>query len=171
MRNFCKKLVRGFNNLVDYISVIGMIVTFILVMINVIARYASVDANLSWAEEAARYMFILVCCFGLLKVTRTRDHFSVTMLTEKMPMLLANICKVVSDIIMMILMGVLVAGGIEMIGTTLNNRSSAMGMPTWILYGLLVFSAAGMFLSMIKILIEDILGKCFDSEECGEEEQ
>ena len=51
-----------------------------------------------------------------------------------------------------------------MIGTTQNNRSSAMGMPTWILYALLVFSSGGMFLSMIKILLEDILGKRFDGE-------
>lgn len=164
MKKIYNKLVRIITGTIDVIAVMAMIFTFILVMINVIGRYTAFDGNLSWAEEAARYMFILVCCFGLIKVTRTRDHFAVTMLTEKMPEPMARVCRVICDLIMMVLLLVLVSGGVQMIGTTQNNRSSAMGMPTWILYALLVFSSGGMFLSMIKILLEDILGKRFEGE-------
>lgn len=165
MRDVCKTIVRVINRVIDAIAVVGMMGTFILVIINVLGRYVTYLGSLSWSEEGARYLFILVCCLGLIQVTRKREHFTVTMLLEKLPKTVGRVCRVISDLIMMTMMVMLIHGGWLMALTTANNRSSALGLPSWILYALLIFSSAGMLLCMVKILLEDILDKRFDAQE------
>lgn len=159
MKSFFKKLFHLINLVIDTAAVAAFLGTFLLVIINVIGRYVTYLGSLSWSEEGARYLFICTCCFGLIQVTRKRDHFAINMLADKLPPIARKLCVLFVNILMMALTAVLLHGSLLMASFTINNKSSALGLPTCILYYLEAFSALGMLLCIAKNTVEDLLKK------------
>lgn len=155
MKSFCDKFFYYLNLIIDSVAVISFLGTFLLVIINVIGRYVAYLGSLSWSEEGARYLFISTCCFGLIQVTRKRGHFSVTMLVEALPPLIQRICSLIVNIFVIALAAVLIHGSLLMAELTVNNRSSALGLPTCVLYYLMAFSAFGIVMCTLKNMLED----------------
>ena len=156
MNSICNKFFYYLNLLIDTIAVVSFLGTFLLVIINVIGRYVAYLGSLSWSEEGARYLFISTCCFGLIQVTRKRGHFAVTMLVEALSPVIQRICNLVVNIVVAVLAAVLLHGSMLMAALTVDNRSSALGMPTCVLYYLMAFSALGIIVCTLKNMLEDI---------------
>lgn len=161
MRPFLIKFVRVINQIIDSLAVLSFLGTFLLVIINVVGRYLAYLGGLSWSEEGARYLFICTCCFGLIQVTRKREHFAITMMTDALPPICGKVCALIVNVLMMALSAVLLHGSLLMAAFTRNNRSPAIGLPSCVLYYLEAFAAFGMLLCLAKNTAEDLSGRKF----------
>lgn len=164
MKSISKKIARLINLVIDTAAVVAFLGTFLLVIINVIGRYVTYLGSLSWSEEGARYLFICTCCFGLIQVTRKRDHFAINMLVDAFPPAAKKLCGLFVNVLIMALTAVLLHGSLLMASFTVNNKSSALGLPTCVLYYLEAFSALGMLLCVAKNTVEDLLKKQSSAE-------
>lgn len=169
MESVLKKTMWIINRIIDIAAVLSFVGTFLLVIINVIGRYVTYLGSLSWSEEGARYLFICTCCFGLIQVTRKREHFAISMLVDLIPPVAKKVCNLLVNISMMALAGMLFHGSLLMASFTTNNKSSALGIPTCTLYFLEAFAALGIILCVAKITLEDLFGKRFCRDERGDD--
>lgn len=161
MRAFLIKFIHLINQIIDAIAVLSFLGTFLLVIINVVGRYVTYLGSLSWSEEGARYLFISTCCFGLIQVTRKREHFAITMMTDALPPICRKACALLVDALMIALSTVLLHGSLLMASFTRNNRSPAIGLPSCVLYYLEAFAAFGMLVYLAKNTAEDLSGRKF----------
>lgn len=118
-----------------WLAVIALVVMFALVFLNVIMRYVF-GSGFSWSEEGARYALMAVIILGVLEVTHHRDHFCVDLLTNAAPKPLLRVMRVIESVCMIAVMAVLCVGSWQMTLLNWENVTPAMGMPSWLPYGL-----------------------------------
>lgn len=164
-----KVLFKWIDRLTAYLAVVALVGMCLLVFLNVVMRYIF-HSGLSWSEEGARYALIAVVILGVVEVTHYREHFCVDILTNAVPKPVSRIFKIIQDVLMIVIMGIMCVGSYDM--TTLNwkNLTPAMRMPSWIPYGLMLLSSAVCLLYLIGHLLED-LGVSVQDKSEGEEKE
>ena len=168
------KAIRAIFKWVDKVSawlaVLALVVTFALVFLNVIMRYVF-GSGFAWSEEGARYALMAVIIMGALEVTHERGHFYVDLLTNAAPKPLLRVLNLLQDALMIGVMGVLTKGSLEMTVLNWENKTPAMGMPSWIPYGLMFATSVVSLIYLAGHLLEDcgVPLRDTDSEEGGED--
>ena len=152
-----------------WMAVLALLATFALVFLNVIMRYIF-GSGFAWSEEGARYALMAVIIMGALEVTHERGHFYVDLLTNAVPKPLLRVLHLLQDILMIGVMAVLTKGSFEMTFLNWANKTPAMGMPSWIPYGLMLATSVVSLLYLVGHLLEDCGVHLLDadSEEGGE---
>lgn len=79
-----KKLVKIYNEIMNYISVLCLLGFVISVLIQVFSR-TFLPSSPSWTEEAARYLFIYMVAFGGSVAVRKHEYVGVDFLKEILP--------------------------------------------------------------------------------------
>ena len=158
------------------------IIIFLLVVISVVELMQVICRNvpgipaLSWAEEMARYAWIVTVFISLPYTIRTSSTLRVTALVEAFPWKVYNVINVVVDIITAVAMGILAWTSITVIGQvqTGGSVSPAMQIPMWIMYVIIFIGfalGAVRAIQMCVIHIRDINVKPVNSVEAAAAEE
>ncbi len=158
------------------------IIIFLLVVISVVELMQVICRNvpgipaLSWAEEMARYAWIVTVFISLPYTIRTSSTLRVTALVEAFPWKVYNVINVVVDLITAAALGILAWTSITVIGQVQagGSVSPAMQIPMWIMYVIIFIGfALGTVraIQMCVIHIRDINVKPVNSVEAAAAEE
>lgn len=131
-----------------WLAALALIGTFALVFLNVILRYLF-GTGFAWSEEGARYALMAVIILGVLEVTHLREHFCVDLLVGIAPKPVLRVMEVIQNLLMLAVMAVLTHGSWNMMLLNWENKTPAIGMPSWLPYGFMLVSCA---VSLIYLL-------------------
>ena len=137
------------------------IIIFLLAVISIVELMQVICRNvpgipaLSWAEEMARYAWIVTVFISLPFTIRTSTTLRVTALVEAFPWKLTNIMNIIVDIVTAIVLGIMAWTTITVIGQVQagGSVSPAMQIPMWILYVIIFIGFAGGALRAIQMCV------------------
>lgn len=137
------------------------IIIFLLAVISVVELMQVICRNvpgipaLSWAEEMARYAWIVTVFISLPFTIRTSTTLRVTALVEAFPWKLTNIMNVIVDIVTAVVLGIMAWTTITVIGQVQagGSVSPAMQIPMWLLYVVIFIGFAGGALRAIQMCV------------------
>ena len=152
---FINTVFKWIDRVTAWIAVVALVLMFVLVFLNVVTRYV-LGTGFAWSEEGARYAMMAVIILGVLEVTHQREHFCVDLLINTVPKTVRRVMRLIEDVLMILIMGVMTQGSYAMTILNWENRTPAIGMPSWLPYGLLLISSAVSILYLIKHLLVDL---------------
>ncbi|MCI0484057.1 MAG: TRAP transporter small permease [candidate division NC10 bacterium] len=79
-----KSLLKVFDGLCDFSSLVILYVTVVVIFVQVIARYV-LKVSLPWTEEFARFTFIWLIFLANAMAERQKEHFRVSYFVEQAP--------------------------------------------------------------------------------------
>lgn len=120
----------------ESIIIFLLAVISIVELMQVICRNVPVIPALPWAEELARYAWIVTVFLSLPYTIRTSTMLRVTALVELFPWKLTNVVNIIVDLITAAALGLLAWTSITVIGQVQagGSVSSALQIPMWIMY-------------------------------------
>lgn len=130
----------------------------ILVIANVILRYVF-NYGISWSEEAARFLFIWCSFLGAMMATNESAHMRLDFVVERFPGVSRKAVEAVALLILLVLVGVLFYGGIEVVATTWQIPTSALKIPKGLVYLCAPICFGYIFLRSIGSIVEVVNGR------------
>lgn len=113
----------------------GTVMT-ILVIMNVILRKVF-SSGLSWSEEASRFLFIWVTFLGAILANDAAlhgEHMRMDFIVEKLTGVPRKLVEVVALLIVLVMLGTLFIGGVEVVQQTWPFLTSALEIPKGAVY-------------------------------------
>lgn len=113
----------------------GTVMT-ILVIMNVILRKVF-SSGLSWSEEASRFLFIWVTFLGAILAIDAAlhgEHMRMDFIVEKLTGVPRKLVEVVALLIVLVMLGTLFIGGVEVVQQTWPFLTSALEIPKGAVY-------------------------------------
>ncbi len=156
-----RTILKWVDRLTGWLAALALVGTFALVFLNVILRYLF-GTGFAWSEEGARYALMAVIILGVLEVTHSRGHFCVDLLTNIAPKPVLRFMEVLQNLLILAIMVALTHGSWDMTVLNWQNTTPAIGMPSWLPYGLLLASCAISLVYLLGHLLESLgawLGK------------
>jgi TRAP-type C4-dicarboxylate transport system permease small subunit len=98
-------------NLLEVFLVLNIFPMVGCILLQVICRYIF-QAPPFWTEELARYLFIWVCFLGAAYVFKAKEHITITILEDSIPIKYQNHLKVGIDIFIFVTLIVMLIAGI-----------------------------------------------------------
>lgn len=114
---------------------IALLALIVIIFANVIGRYGF-NNSITWAAEAAQWLFVIVIFLAVPLAHRTRMHLSIDLLVDLLPHRAKAVAELLSDIIIAYTTIMLLFGGwtiIQMVG----GVNYALGLPSWIKFSLI----------------------------------
>jgi TRAP-type C4-dicarboxylate transport system permease small subunit len=99
-----------------------------------VARMFPVLPSFYWAGEVTRYLNFWITCLGIGVALQMGAHFSLTMLTDVLSPTLRRGAAIISHVGVLILFGVMIYFGIQMIAWNFDQLSAAMELPMSYVY-------------------------------------
>lgn len=124
-----------------------------------LARMFPVLPTLYWAGEAARYLNFWITCLGIGIALQLGSHFSLTMFVDTLPIRLQRVAAFTCQIGAMILAGVLIYYGVEMVTWNHGQSSAALEIPMSYVYAAIPICGGMIFLYSIMSAVRIIAGK------------
>ena len=137
------------------------IIIFLLAVISIVELMQVICRNvpgipaLSWAEEMARYAWIVTVFISLPFTIRTSTTLRVTALVEAFPWKLTNIMNIIVGIVTAVVLGIMAWTSVTVIGQVQagGSVSPAMQIPMWLLYVVIFIGFAGGALRAIQMCV------------------
>lgn len=132
-----------------------LVVISVVELMQVICRNIPGIPALPWAEELARYAWIVTVFISLPYTIRTSTALRVTALVELFPWKLTNVINIVVDVINAAALGILAWTSITVIGQVQagGSVSPAMQIPMWIMYVIIFIGFAGGVLRALQMCV------------------
>lgn len=149
------KILRFLDQHVEEIIVVAALAVMSAVIgAQVFMRYV-MHNSLSWSEELARYVFILMVYVGISYGVKRRKHICVEAFTMWMPRRAQIVIEIISDLIFMVFAVVVMYYGYKTANKifTLGQRSPALGLQMGIVYMALPFSYALALIRLVQNVI------------------
>jgi TRAP-type C4-dicarboxylate transport system permease small subunit len=139
----------------ETIIIVLLVVISVVELMQVICRNIPGIPALSWAEEMARYAWIITVFISLPYTIRTSTSLRVTALVELFPWKLTNVINIIVDLITAAALGILAWTSITVIGQVQagGSVSPAMQVPMWIMYVIIFIGFAGGVLRAIQMCV------------------
>lgn len=169
-----KKAIKIYNEILNYIAVIGLVGFLACVTLQVFAR-VFLPTSPNWTEEAARFLFIFMVAFAGNTAVAKDEYVGVELLTERFPekvqkviriLVLAAIWVFSVIIFFMVVMGskgLLAMTPVTMVSTALMLPMRQIYVSMAILFGLYIINFALRILCVIKDI--DVYDKAKTEEE------
>ncbi|AKU25405.1 TRAP transporter small permease [Geobacillus subterraneus] len=141
-----RKLLKFLNNLLDGFVIVIVSAMCLSVFLNVVLRYVF-NSGLTWSEELARYLFVWTVFLGAVVAAKDKGHLAVDLLVGILPRKLQRIAYVLSNIAIIVVLGLLVDGLIKMMELNKGITGPGTGLPVGLLY------FAGLFAAVCMIII------------------
>ncbi|GAE28092.1 C4-dicarboxylate transport system permease small protein [Halalkalibacter wakoensis JCM 9140] len=138
----------------QFIIALGIISTSVIIFFNVISRYFF-NSGVVWAEEAVRYMIIIIVLIGSSLAISKNEHIAVSLLEKSSIKWLAHLMYGIQNVASLVFTvivtyyGWVVTSNLRDIG----QISPALEIPLWFIY--LAFPV-GTFLMSIRFLVRII---------------
>ena len=133
---------RRLTKIVEHVLVVIFSLLVIDVLWQVIARYF-IGQTSAFTEEFARFALIWLAMLSAAYLSGTREHLAIDFLVSKLPPDKQIRRRTVIEVIMLVfVLVVMVAGGINLVYITLKleQTSSAMGVPLGLVYSIVPIS-------------------------------
>ncbi|HAW45927.1 MAG TPA: hypothetical protein DCX34_01600 [Roseovarius sp.] len=124
-----------------------------------LARLFPAMPSFYWAGEVTRYLNFWITCLGIGVALHVGAHFSVTVVLDMMPLPMRRVAKIVSHVGVLILAGVLIHFGIQMVTWNLDQLSAAMEVPMSYVYVAIPICGGLIFLQTAIFLFRLCVGK------------
>lgn len=148
-----KKIVRIYNDLMNYIAVVCLLGFVISVLVQIFSR-TFLPSSPSWTEEASRYLFIYMVAFGGSVAVRKNEYVGVDFLKDILPENFQNILKSIILIIVALFSGyVLINSTLGFALIKYRMVSTAMQIPMQFVYTSLIIFFALLEISYILEII------------------
>lgn len=141
----------------DYLLVAGMVIMSLLVLVNVILRYAF-NSGLPFSVEVSRFAFVWVVFLGAIVALKDGSHLGVDTIVRKLPRPLAYVCFVISHAIMLWCCWLLWQGSWIQTKVNLGNLSPISGISVGFMYAAGLVAAIGFALIIIGRLWSALRG-------------
>lgn len=132
----------------------GTVMT-VLVIMNVILRKVF-SSGLSWSEEASRFLFIWVTFLGAILANDAAlhgEHMRMDFIVEKLTGVPRKLVEVAALLIVLVMLGTLFLGGVEVVQQTWPFLTSALEIPKGAVYLCAPIGFGYMFIqTLIKII-------------------
>lgn len=128
-----KKIKDALDKLVVNSTMILFALMTIIVFAQVIFRYVFHN-SLSWSEELARYMLVWIIFIGAGYVLGQGGHVNLDVLFTRFPEKARFILNKISAVLLLSFSFIMVRYGIELMTIGLNQKSSAMQIPMYLVY-------------------------------------
>ncbi|WP_299655305.1 TRAP transporter small permease [uncultured Jannaschia sp.] len=124
-----------------------------------LARLFPVMPSFYWAGEVTRYLNFWITCLGIGVALHMGAHFSVTVVLDMMPAPMQRAAKILSHVGVLILAGILVHYGIQMVTWNLDQLSAAVEVPMSYVYVAIPICGALVFVQTAIFLIRLLMSK------------
>lgn len=118
---------------IDMILVMVLAALVVLIFTNVVLRYGF-DSGISVTDEVARMMFVWIAFLGAVCVAHRNGHLGVDLVTSLLPASGKRICRMSTDIVIILCSVLLASGAWEQTIANVANRAPVSGIPTAINY-------------------------------------
>lgn len=148
----------------------GTVMT-VLVIMNVILRKVF-SSGLSWSEEACRFLFIWVTFLGAILANDAGlhgEHMRMDFIVEKLTGIPRKIVEVGAMLIVLVMLGTLFIGGVEVVQKTWPMLTSALEIPKGAVYLCAPIGFGYMFIQTLIKLVRIV--KAADDELNHKEEE
>jgi len=135
MRGVVQRFLGLLDTIVGGTVTVALIALIVIIFANVIGRYGF-NSSITWAAEAAQWLFVIVIFLAVPLAHRTRMHLSIGLLVDLLPPRARVVAETLSDIIIAYTTIMLLFGGwtiIQMVG----GVNYALGLPSWIKFSLI----------------------------------
>lgn len=156
MQKFIDKLFKGIDCFTGILT--GLMMFF--VFLNVILR-AFFNSGLTWSEELSRYLFVFVTYIGAISAMRVNGHLGVDTLISRVNPKMQMLMYIVSQTLIVAIMGILIAGTQKMVLQNMESRTAALSIPYAALYAIGFVTGA----AIAAIAIRNIIYAIRHSEE------
>lgn len=124
---------------------------------NVILRYAF-NSPIQWAEEFSRYAFIWVVFLGAAACSKRKLHIAIDSLALLVPPAVRRAMAVLVQLVVLTLMAALTYYG-WVLCRLATQATSTLNIPQYVVYLVVPFSAALIFLHALRDLWAEVRGR------------
>lgn len=157
-----RKLNHILNHFEEYIGVVSLILTSLIVFLQVVLRYVF-NYSLHWSEEVARYLIIWFIFVGSSIAVREKAHAAVDALVVYLPSSLKKVFSLLANFAAIIFCFIVIASGYESVVNVfeIGNITPSLGIPMYIPYLAIPVGGLLMMIRFLQLLAIDI--KSFQS--------
>ncbi|ALS20767.1 TRAP transporter small permease [Paenibacillus naphthalenovorans] len=138
-----KKMSRTFTRIVNVSMAGALLLMAILVFGNVVLRYLF-NTGITWSEEAARFLFVWLTFLGAVGALNENQHLGVDLVLKKLSPALRKLVFLISNVIMLCILGLVLDGSWTMVLLNWNTKSPAIGISMSVVFGAGMVMAIGM---------------------------
>lgn len=128
---------------------LGLSVMVLMVFGNVVLRYAF-DSGLTVSEEVSRFIFVWLTFGGAVLVFAEGGHVAMDTLTARLPEFARKVCALLSNALIVLCCGVMLAGGWKQTVINLVNVAPVSGIPKGAVYASAVGAAIAIGLMAMR---------------------
>lgn len=148
----------------EYLCAGLLFVIVIIVFSNVIGRYF-LHAPIRWSDEVSLFLFLWLAYLGALAALMAGRHYSFPGLIDLFPAKLRLAAKTLSDLLVLVMLGVLVWCGGQLVDLLHHQRSPAIDLPMYYVYSVLPLVS----LLMALVVAYQIVARLRGAPELGQE--
>lgn len=146
-----KYIIKILDKIEEYIILISLTMMVLFIILSVIVRYFELG-SLNWAEEASRYLMIILAFGAISLAFKTNSHLGLNFIVDKMPFKYKMIFLWVRSIIIFGFGLLLTYHSFIIVRTQMNfmQVSASMGIPMWWIYSTMVWGGIMIMIRTIQ---------------------
>jgi TRAP-type transport system small permease protein len=148
-----RSLASGLSRILELVVGLQLILIVLIALAEVLFRYFFYS-SIVWSAELNRFLFIWLAFLGAAAAVHHRMHFRLTLLWRSLTANARARLEVAVDVTMGAFGFVLLIKGLEIVGRTAGQRSSALLLPMPIVYTVVPLSGALVILFVLLRLIQ-----------------
>ncbi|HEX5932997.1 MAG TPA: TRAP transporter small permease [Pseudorhizobium sp.] len=135
----------------------------IMVFVNVVLRYGF-NSGLNISDELSRYFFVWLTFIGAVVTFREHSHLGVETLVMMFGRKGRVICMILSNLIVLMCCAIFFWGAWLQSGINLSMKAPVSGIPMLFVYGVGMFTGAGIGIIAVERLLRLLTGRVTDEE-------
>jgi len=145
-------------SLAEWLLVLALGAMVVMVFGNVVLRYLF-NSGITVTDELSRLLFVWLTFLGAVVVLRQGGHLGFDLVTTALPKAGQRVCRVVSDLLILVCCAVFLWGAWAQTMLNMANRAPVSGVPLGWTYAAAVVAGVGLGLLTLADLIAALAGK------------
>jgi len=134
------KALRALENMIAALATLALVGLIFIVFANVVGRYIF-NYSLTWAAEAAQWLFLSIIFLAVPLAHRARSHLSIDFLVDLLPQRGRTITQFIGEILVAYTTILLLFGAHELMNA-IGGTNHVLGLPVWAKYVVIPVSCA-----------------------------
>jgi TRAP-type C4-dicarboxylate transport system permease small subunit len=126
-----KRILKFFDAALRGILTCMVVAQAVILVLGVIWRYV-LNNPIIWVDESIRYLLVWISFLGIGHVTKEHKHIAVTAIDSYLPAKIAKFLDILSDIIVLILLGIMIYFGVGVAAGQIKVRGETLA---WFRFG------------------------------------
>lgn len=149
-------LERGVDAALQRVLFLGMAALVGVMTLQIVSRVFF--SATSWSEEAARFLLVWLTFLGATVAYKHGRHIAVTILVERMPLVMQRLCRAATALVAIAFLAVIVVVGYDYMQMQSSQTSPSLRIPMNYVYAVMPLSAAIMIGYALIDLVEICTG-------------